>query len=212
MQNSLSEERDSFYFWKSLILLVFFFTITPIALGVSMFSLFSLSKIKMKDQTNSETQKVIITPRSGVKVFASLPVNLPSISGQINSADARPELIRQYLDYWNSPLVPYSNLIVETADKYQLDFRLITAIAQQESNLCKIIPPGSNNCWGWGIHEKGTLGFSSYSEGVEEVSRGLREEYLNRGYSTIEEIMGKYTPLSKGSWAEGVNKFMSEME
>jgi hypothetical protein len=210
MNNSLTEERESFYFWKSIILIVFFFTITPIALGVSMFSLLSLSKIKT--QTNSEVQKVIITPRSGVKVFASLPVSLPSISGQVNSADARPEIIRQYLDYWNSPLVPYSNYIVEIADKYQLDYRLITAIAQQESNLCKIIPPGSYNCWGWGIHEKGTLGFSSYSEGIEEVSRGLREEYLNRGYSTIEEIMNKYTPLSNGSWAEGVNKFMGEME
>ncbi len=212
MNNSLTQERESFYFWKSLILIVFFFTITPITLGVSLFSLLSLSKLNNKADANSEIQKVIITPRSGVKVFASLPVALPAISGQVNSADARPEIIRQYLDYYNSPLVPYANFLVETADKYQLDFRLLTAIAQQESNLCKIIPPGGYNCWGWGIHSEGTLGFSSFSEGIEEVSRGLREEYLNRGYSTIEEIMSKYTPLSNGSWANGVNKFMAEME
>jgi hypothetical protein len=206
------EMKDSFYFWKSLVLMVFFFTITPIALGVSMFSLLSLSKINNKTNTGLENQKIIITPRSGVKVFASLPVSFPSVSGQVTSADARPEIIRQYLDYWSSPLSPYSNYIVEIADKYQLDYRLTTAIAQQESNLCKIIPPGSYNCWGWGIHSEGTLGFSSFSEGIEEVSRGLREEYLNHGYSTIEEIMSKYTPLSNGSWANGVNKFLGEME
>jgi hypothetical protein len=56
------------------------------------------------------------------------------------------------------------------------------------------------------------LGFSSFSEGIEEVSRGIRKEYLDKGFATIEEIMGKYTPLSNGSWAEGVNKFMAEME
>ncbi len=212
MNDSLTQERESFYFWKSLVLTVFFFTIAPVALGVSMFSLLSLSKLNPKDDLNSKTQKIILTPKSGVKVFASLPVALPAVSGQVNSADARPELIRQYLDYWNSPLTPYANLLVETADKYQLDFRLLTAIAQQESNLCKIIPPGGYNCWGWGIHSEGTLGFSSFSEGIEEVSRGLREEYLNRGYSTTEEIMSKYTPLSNGSWANGVNKFMTEME
>jgi hypothetical protein len=109
-------------------------------------------------------------------------------------------------------LEPYAPSIVDTADKYGLDFRLTTAIAQQESNLCKKIPPESNNCWGWGIHSQGTLGFSSFQEGIENVSKGLREEYLDKGFRTTEEIMSKYTPLSPGSWAEGVNKFMAEMQ
>ncbi|KKU47808.1 MAG: hypothetical protein UX67_C0028G0001, partial [Candidatus Woesebacteria bacterium GW2011_GWF2_46_8] len=100
----------------------------------------------------------------------------------------------------------------EAADRYELDYRLTTAIAQQESNLCKIIPPGSNNCWGWGIHSAGTLGFDSFEEGIETVSAGLRKEYLDKGFRTVEEIMSKYTPLSNGSWATGVTKFMSEME
>jgi hypothetical protein len=116
------------------------------------------------------------------------------------------------MESYGSPLAPYSGLIVQTADKYSIDFRLITAIAQQESNICKIIPPGSYNCWGWGIHSKGSLGFSSFQEGIEEVSSGLRSEYLNKGLTTINEIMSKYTPLSNGSWANGVNTFMSSMQ
>jgi hypothetical protein len=116
------------------------------------------------------------------------------------------------MENYGSPLAPYAGLIVQTADKYSVDFRLITAISQQESNICKIIPPGSYNCWGWGIHSKGSLGFTSFQEGIEEVSKGLREEYLDKDFTTIEEIMSKYTPLSNGSWAAGVNKFMSEMQ
>jgi hypothetical protein len=56
------------------------------------------------------------------------------------------------------------------------------------------------------------LGFTSFSEGINEVSKGLREEYLDKGFSTVEEIMSKYTPLSNGSWAAGVNQFMADMQ
>jgi hypothetical protein len=139
-------------------------------------------------------------------------MRFPLVTEQIGSADARPEILRQYMESYGSPLEPYSELIVQTADKYSLDFRLITAIAQKESNICKVIPPESYNCWGWGVHSKGSLGFSSFQEGIEEVSKGLRSDYLDKGLTTVNEIMSKYTPLSNGSWAEGVNKYMSEME
>ena len=147
-----------------------------------------------------------------MKVYASLPSFVPTVSGYATVGDARAEIVRQYLRFYDSPLEPYAPHIVDTADRYGLDYRLTTAIAQQESNLCKKIPPESNNCWGWGIHSRGTLGFSSFGEGIDTVSKGIREEYLDKGFKSIEEIMGKYTPLSNGSWAEGVNKFMDEMD
>jgi len=211
MESAFVNKEDSFSFWKNLILIVFFFTVTPIALGTGMFSLWSLSKLSSATPLKN-TESVLNYQKSGIKVFASLPDTFPTISGQVNAGDARIEIIRQYLASYNSPLEPLAPLIVATADEYDLDYRLITAIAQQESNLCKIIPPGGYNCWGWGIHSKGILGFSSFEEGIETVSKGLKEEYLDKGYKTIEEIMAKYTPLSSGSWAYGVNKFMSEME
>lgn len=200
--------KEDFGFWKNLVLILIFFTITPVTLGVSLFSLFSL-KSNPKDL---KPTNLIVSPESGVQVYASLPNKSPSIAGFIEFSDARSQIIQNYLQSYNSPLSPYANLIVQTADKYSLDFRLITAIAQQESNLCKVIPPGSYNCWGWGIHSKGSLGFNSFQEGIETVSRGLKEEYLGKGYGTVEDIMSKYTPLSDGSWAKGVSKFMSDME
>ena len=211
MESVQFSREENIGFWKNLILVSAFFIVTPLTLGISLYSLFSLkSNIVVKQGLGSAN--LITTPQSGVRVYASLPTKFPSVTEEITSSDARSEILRQYMESYGSPLASFSDLIVQTADKYSLDFRLITAIAQQESNICKVIPPGSYNCWGWGIHEKGTLGFSSYATGIEEVSKGLRTDYLDKGYNTIEKIMAKYTPQSEGSWAQGVNEFMSEME
>lgn len=199
-----SDNESSFSFWKNLFFIIVFFTITPITLGISLFSIFSLDK--------NEPVKLDSTSKSGIRVYASLPKEFPTVLGVATASDARVELVRQYLERYNSPLVNYSSFIVEKADEYGIDFKLIPAIAQQESNLCKVIPPDTFNCWGWGIHSKGTLGFNSYEEAIETVTLGLKKEYIDKGYVTPEEIMGKYTPLSDGSWAEGVNQFIEKME
>lgn len=211
MESSLFTKEENFSFWKNLILISLFFVVTPITLGLSLFSLYSL-KSNAVAKTKVDEANLIISPQSGVRVFASLPVQIPQVSDRIESSDARPEIIRKYLTKYNSPLVPHSNFIVEIADKYSLDFRLLPAIAQQESNLCKIIPPGGYNCWGWGITGSSTLGFDSFEHGIETVAEGLRRLYLDKGYKTVEEIMSKYTPMSNGSWAQGVNQFMGDME
>ncbi len=210
METTLFSREENISFWKNLILVFIFFVITPITIGISLFSLYSLKNTpKILSATDSN---LFISPQSGIQVYASLPSKSSSISDEIGASDARPEIVKKYLEAYNSPLVPFSDFIVQTSDKYSLDFRLTTAIAQQESNLCKIIPPDSYNCWGWGITSVGTLGFSSYEEGIEEVSRGLRQNYLDKGYTTVSQIMSKYTPLSNGSWAHGVNEFMTAMQ
>lgn len=211
VEKALEVREEEYGFWKNIVLFTVFLVVTPLTIGVSVFSLFSLEKSDISEK-RFHTTSLVIPSKSGVSLYASLPGNTPSISSKVEYADARPQMVKAYLERYNSPLAVFSELIVQNADKYSLDFRLITAIAQQESNLCKIIPAGSYNCWGWGIHSKGTLGFSSFEEGIETVSKGLRQEYLNKGYLTVEEIMSKYTPLSNGSWARGVNTFMSEME
>ncbi len=212
MEQSISQEESSFSFWKSLIFASLFFVITPIALGTSLFSLASLSKNEEQKKVLGEADyNLISAPKSGAKVFASLPSSFPTVSGVVSASDARAELIRQYLASYNSPLEPHAEYLVESSDMYGLDYRLLTAIAQQESNLCKKIPPLSYNCWGWGIHSEGSLGFSSFEEGIDVVSQGIKENYIDKGYTTVEEIMSKYTPLSRGSWAFGVNKFMGDI-
>jgi hypothetical protein len=148
----------------------------------------------------------------GVGIFGALPAPSGQTSTLLTSADARYPILESYLTQYQSPLAAYIPQLISTADAYQLDFRLLVAIAQQESNLCKVIPPDSYNCWGWGIHHRGTLKFDNYSQAIDTVAAGLRSNYLDSGLTTPQSIMAKYTPLSSGSWAEGVEQFIQDME
>jgi len=210
MQDKPQKIEENSFVVKKLILVLLFLIITPVVLGTSVASLITISNTQ-KNSLEKQLSKVYQNPMSGVQVYASLPSTFPSISGEVISASAKVGLIESYLIENDSPLASYADLIVDISEKYGLDYRLITAIAQKESGLCRVIPEGSHNCWGWGIHSKGTLMFNSYEEGVETVSLGLKENYLDLGYLTLEEIMGKYTPLSKGSWAEGVGLYMTQI-
>jgi hypothetical protein len=142
---------------------------------------------------------------------AVLPEVLGAFTYTVKSEDAIPEIIKSYLKRYNSPLLPYADYLVTVSREYGLDPRLLVAIAQQESNLCKKIPDNSHNCWGWGIHSRGTLRYLSYKEAIDAVTIGLSKNYLGKGLSTPEEIMAIYTPLSNGSWAAGVQQFLDEM-
>jgi hypothetical protein len=202
---NLVGEENIFSFWKNVFLMAVFFTITPITLGISMFSIFSFQNSHQIEFTKPST--------NGLRVYASLPSEFPTVDGVATSADARPQIIRNYLIRYNSPLLGHEDYLVSRSDEMGLDFRLITAIAQQESNLCKIIPPQTYNCWGWGIHSKGTLGFESYKEAIDAVTLGLKQGYIDKGLTTPDTIWTKYTPNSPdGAWAKGVNQFMAEMQ
>lgn len=133
----------------------------------------------------------------------------------IESEDARGQIIAKFLERYNSPMQPYDyygRKLVEIADRYQIDFRLLPAISMQESGLCKNQNPGApHNCLGFGIHKSGTLDFDSYEDGFERAGRELKAYYIDRGLVTVEQIESKYTPSSNGSWANSVNQWMAEM-
>lgn len=127
--------------------------------------------------------------------------------------DERVAILKAFLRKYESPLYDHAEYIVETADKYGIDFRLIPAISMQESTGCKRIPPGSHNCWGWGIYGDKVTRFNSYPEAIDTVSKGLKANYIDKGYVTPDEIMRKYNPGSpNGSWARGVNTFFGVLE
>lgn len=133
------------------------------------------------------------------------------VKSEVRGKDARAEIIRRYLGKYGSPLFDYADLIVELSDRYGFEYYWMVAIAQQESNLCKKIPEGSYNCWGYGIHKRGTLTFENYELALNSYAEYLKKEYFDKGLSTPELIMKKYCPSSNGSWAFGVNKFIGEL-
>ena len=134
------------------------------------------------------------------------------MKSQITESDARPVIIERYLAKYNSPLLPYAKEIFELSETYGFEYYWIVAIAQQESNLCKKIPEGSNNCWGYGIHKRGTLTFENYDLALKSYAEYLKTQYFDKGLNTPELIMKKYCPSSNGSWARGVQQFIDEME
>jgi hypothetical protein len=199
--------------WKVLVLPSLFFILTPLTLFVTLFTLINISAPpKSTSNLPSNQMAAYKDLKSGVRIYASRPESVPSIDVSIEVSDARAEILKNYFLKYNSPLEKFADQIVTEADKEGIDYRLLPAIAQQESNLCKFIPEGSYNCWGWGIHSESNLGFSSYEEGINIVSEGLKEDYIDKGLTTPEEIMTKYTPASNGSWAEGVSQFMKDLE
>ena len=138
----------------------------------------------------------------------------PEMNTAIEGADARAQIVANFLQRYNSPMEPHDYFgakIVEISDRHGIDFRLLPAIAMQESNLCKVIPEGSYNCLGFGIHARGTLAFESYEANFERAARELKRNYIDIGLTTPEQIQRKYTPSSKGSWAASVNQWMAEM-
>ncbi len=167
----------------------------------------------------SGNQKALafLSSSSAYRLFKSIPSfsSDQMVIGNKAGKDARGALLKKFLKSYNSPLENLSDYIVFQADKYSIDYRLIPAIAMQESTGCKFIPDNSYNCWGYGIYGDKILRFGNYEEGIERVSKGLRQDYYDHGLDTPQQIMAKYTPPSislGGPWAQGVYYFFNEIE
>lgn len=160
---------------------------------------------KVLGVSTDDSLKLVVGESNGEK-------NNLKISEQISMDDARPVILKKYLEKYKSPLLPYADLIFQLSKDYGYEYYWIVAIAQQESNLCKKIPDDSYNCWGYGIHKKGTLKFDNYELSIRSYAEYLKREYFDKGLNTPELIMKKYCPSSNGSWAKGVQQFIDEME
>lgn len=182
--------------------------LTLVTLLISLATYLNLANLPQPSYRPKATQAI----SDATTTHAITPEVLGAFTYSVKTEDAIPEIIKNYLKKYNSPLLPHTDVLVSTAREYRLDPRLLVAIAQQESNLCKKIPENSHNCWGWGIHSRGTLRFKTYPEAIKAVTKGLALNYIGQGLVTPNEIMGIYTPLSDGSWARGVQQFLNEMQ
>jgi hypothetical protein len=127
------------------------------------------------------------------------------------ASDSRVRILREYLEKYDSPLVPLAGTFVEVADKYNLDWKLVAAISGVESTFGKQIPYESFNGWGWGIYGDNMIRFSSWKEGIETISEGLRNKYINKwGAKNVYEIGHYYA--SSPTWAQRVEYFMNKIE
>lgn len=158
--------------------------------------------------------KIVPASNQSFRLYASLPRDIPVQTLKISSQDARPKIIEDFFKDYKSPLALYSKKFVEVSDAYKLDWRLLPSISMQESRGGKILINNSYNPFGYGIYGNLVIKFASWEEGIERVGKALRNDYLNAGLKTPQQIMAKYTPpsLAKGGvWAKGVSSFMEEL-
>ena len=211
---------------KFLYLLALFLVTSRLAFAMSTASLVSgeavqngSEKFILGASSDQDTSETILNPDEPY-IFAALPSFDQQIKTSVKTADARAEIIRQYLHKFESPLEPYSDLIVSLSDQYQFDFRWLVAIAQQESNLCKHIPDNSFNCWGWGIYPEPSnpevlkvTRFDNYEDALRRIAPQFTKIFLKGNHSkNPSEVMKTYTPPSDGSWAFGISQFFDHLE
>ncbi len=181
-----------------LFLLATFSFLAPLVIALNFFAITYLSPQK------SASKQTI--------AYAALPPVQNVTEQEIVESDARTEILRQFFAKYNSPLEPYAKDVVDNADAFGLDFRLISSIAMQESNLCRVIPDNSHNCWGFGIYGGKITRFADYKEGIYTVTKTLANTYKKKGLETPSEIVKLYTPSDTGRWVNGVSHFMNQLQ
>lgn len=156
-----------------------------------------------------------------VSIFSFVPKALadnssgPSASLQTiipkESEDSRVKILKSFLEKYDSPLTGFATEFVENADRYNLDWRLVAAISGLESTFGKFIPYNSYNGWGWGVYGDNVIRFSSWNDGIQTVSKGLRENYIDKwGAENIYQIGRLYA--ASPTWASRVSYLMNKIQ
>lgn len=196
---------------KRLLILFVWFPTTLLTISVSLFFyLYYSFNLLAQERLKQITEK----PRY-YQMYMSVPKTLGISTVNIQTDDAIPELIAQYLQKYHSPMAESAYAFTEIFRAYGIDPIIPLAIAQCESNLGMKTPENCYNPFGLGIHSEGTLCFQNWEEGYEKMAKVLKSKYLDQGLTSPEEIMEKYCPLSVekgGSWAKCVTQFMEEIQ
>jgi hypothetical protein len=146
--------------------------------------------------------------------FVSADEHVVSSSAQIvttgttGEVDYRTQILEDFLSNQNSPLSASASDFIYYADKYDIDWRLVAAIAGVESTFGKRIPVNSYNAYGW---NNGNYSFESWAESIEVVSKALRENYYDKGATSIDKIARRYAPPSN-TWNRKVKYFMGKID
>lgn len=123
--------------------------------------------------------------------------------------DPQAEILAEYLASYNSPLQYHAQDFIDAAGVYNLDWKLVASIAGVESTFGKFIPGGYNG-WGWGVYGTQAIYFNSWREGIFTVSKGLRENYVNKGLTEPYAMNRIYAASSH--WGGNVTYFMNDLE
>jgi len=193
---------------KALKVLVWFqVTIILLLVNLTVLSLYHSTDTRGNNNNSSD---ITLAPQQGSgKVLGT----------SIEGSDARSLLLKLFIERYqsDSPFLPLTDYFITTADTYQIDFRLIPAIAMCESNLGTHIPAhDSYNAWGIAVYtgqQNGKM-FNDWEHAIDWVGKFIREKFYNRSIINLEEIGAIWAPPSvtnNNSWARCVTGFMDKI-
>ena len=158
---------------------------------------------------SASSKNIYETPEGSNPAGAKAPGILATIKGE----DSRIVLVDRFLAKYHSPMVGLGKEFIAAADSNGLDWRLLPAIAFQESNLGKKIPRGSYNPFGWAIYEGKNSGayFNSWTEAINIVALRISQNYSTVETINPETIVFRYTSRQNPSWVFAVRAAMEEI-
>lgn len=188
----------------------FFCSIFVIFSNTWLLSIYSSKTHKDALAVSSPTNKVI------VQSYFQNDSSGRLMQTEIESEDGRLFLLKQFMK--DTPLYDYADLMIKLADEYNIDYRLLPAIAMCESNLGVRIPgQKSFNAWGIAVYtgqQNGAM-FQNWTQAIEWVYNYIADKYVSNNIHELSDIGSIWAPPSveKGnSWANCVDTFMKRIE
>jgi hypothetical protein len=163
-----------------------------------------------------------------VLLVALLTVPRSLFAGPCNTLTAKQ--LDDYLAAHDSPLAGLGQHLIDVGDLYDIDPRLLIAIAQQETSLgtagdcsahhnpfnwfycircmttctpCAASAPASLKC--------PLSAYDSWADSVGSVGHWLSAHYLDHGLETIAEIGAKYCAQGCANWAKNVEQILKAL-
>lgn len=143
---------------------------------------------------------------------------IKKFSTQIHEGDGRAIVLRAYFDIVKcgdgsvSPLADYTDVLVSSADKYGMDWKLTTAIAGVETWFgCAGGADDYKNAWGYGGGPSTRMRYSSWPEAIDDYTKSLAEGYGTNMHKRLYDVASYYVRGVDGEhnpWADGVTKYM----
>lgn len=128
--------------------------------------------------------------------------------------DNRQEILRNYFTFYKSPLLENTKDFLEIADTYQLDYRLLVAIAGVESTFERNGNVSDYNPFGY-MCGNSPCQFLSFRESIVKVAKtiGTQRTYANfRQSGSILELAKIYNYVSPEDWTRKIQYFMDELK
>jgi len=173
--------------------------------GLASALVYSLGIILIPDECPKVLAQITTTAPQAVE--NTTPLN-PGLQ-EIPKKDIRVETLETFLESKHSPLAPHAHTFVKAADVTGLDYRILPAISGIESGFGKALLPNSYNPFGWG---GGYLYFRDFNEAIFTVAFGLKQDYVEKGAQTIDEIAPIYCPPNAVKWAGNVKSIINQVE